>query len=670
MGAGLVAGRRRDRVPPHPGQIVDLRLVRLDGDRARLDGQGRHRPDRGLRPRRRVAAGLVRPGRPAARPPTPAPDRRVGPERAAPLRRAPVTGDLPRPAGRADGGRRAASCASASIPIRRALPAGFSRGRRRRRAVRRPASSRPPARTPPRSSRTSPSSRRSARPGWPPSSGSGRGSRPDIPVVIDAKRGDIGSTAARQAVALFDGLGADAVTVNPYLGGEAIAPLLERADRFAYVLCRTSNPGAAEFQNLVVAADPAHRCAGRAAPPARRPARRDAGGRAARSAWSSARRRPAELRAIRAVAPGPRRSSSGGRRPGRRDRAGPARRAGDGGAGRRPATGGGLLVNVSRGISAAAVGDARRRRSARPRRASRGSRPRLGFADSLCYPSPRRDGPRGPITHAAIATDARPDRSNDDHAEHRTPELIIILVIALLILGPGKLPEVGAVARQEHQRVPQGVVGRPGRRQASTSTPRRCRPTPAPARRRRGRAGRSGRRRRRAVAAAPAPVAAAAGRVPPAPSRTAPPASASAADSTDHRRQLAGRPRPDHGRRRRPARAGRHRTSRSARSRAAARRLPPRPATSRSCRSSTTSASCGPACSGRSSRSRIGSAIGFLFATGSATSCRPPLGDVPLQVLGVGRRVRHPDQDRDRRRDHPGDAGPALPALGVRRARA
>jgi orotidine-5'-phosphate decarboxylase len=76
----------------------------------------------------------------------------------------------------------------------------------------------------------------------------------DIPVIIDAKRGDIGSTAARQAVALFDGLGADAITANPYLGSEAIEPLLERADRFAYLLCRTSNPGAPELQSLVVAA--------------------------------------------------------------------------------------------------------------------------------------------------------------------------------------------------------------------------------------------------------------------------------------------------------------------------------------------------------------------------------------------------------------------------------
>ena len=72
----------------------------------------------------------------------------------------------------------------------------------------------------------------------------------DIPFIVDAKRGDIGSTAARQAVALYDVLGADAITANPYLGREAIVPLLERADRFVFVLCRTSNPGAGEFQDL------------------------------------------------------------------------------------------------------------------------------------------------------------------------------------------------------------------------------------------------------------------------------------------------------------------------------------------------------------------------------------------------------------------------------------
>jgi orotidine-5'-phosphate decarboxylase len=79
---------------------------------------------------------------------------------------------------------------------------------------------------------------------------------PEIPFVADAKRGDIGSTAARQAVALFDGLDADAITASPYLGRDAIAPLLERSDRFVYVLCRTSNRGAGEFQNLDLDGEP------------------------------------------------------------------------------------------------------------------------------------------------------------------------------------------------------------------------------------------------------------------------------------------------------------------------------------------------------------------------------------------------------------------------------
>lgn len=71
----------------------------------------------------------------------------------------------------------------------------------------------------------------------------------DLPFIADAKRGDIGSTAARQAVALLDTLGADAVTASPYLGRDAVEPFLERMDRFVYILCRTSNPGAAELQN-------------------------------------------------------------------------------------------------------------------------------------------------------------------------------------------------------------------------------------------------------------------------------------------------------------------------------------------------------------------------------------------------------------------------------------
>ena len=75
---------------------------------------------------------------------------------------------------------------------------------------------------------------------------------PSIPVVLDAKRGDIGSTAEAYSRAAFDVLGAAAVTVNPYLGGDTITPFLEYKDRAVFVLCRTSNPGAGEFQDLAV----------------------------------------------------------------------------------------------------------------------------------------------------------------------------------------------------------------------------------------------------------------------------------------------------------------------------------------------------------------------------------------------------------------------------------
>jgi orotidine-5'-phosphate decarboxylase len=74
----------------------------------------------------------------------------------------------------------------------------------------------------------------------------------DVPFLGDAKRGDVGHTSAAYAEALFDRSGFDAVTVNPYLGGDAIAPFLERDDRGVIVVCRTSNPGAGEFQDLLV----------------------------------------------------------------------------------------------------------------------------------------------------------------------------------------------------------------------------------------------------------------------------------------------------------------------------------------------------------------------------------------------------------------------------------
>ncbi|HEX5579577.1 MAG TPA: orotidine-5'-phosphate decarboxylase [Candidatus Limnocylindria bacterium] len=75
---------------------------------------------------------------------------------------------------------------------------------------------------------------------------------PDQVLILDAKRGDIGTTAERQATALFDRLGADGVTLSPYLGEDAIQPFADRADRLIYVLARTSNPDAGRLQDLVV----------------------------------------------------------------------------------------------------------------------------------------------------------------------------------------------------------------------------------------------------------------------------------------------------------------------------------------------------------------------------------------------------------------------------------
>jgi orotidine-5'-phosphate decarboxylase len=82
---------------------------------------------------------------------------------------------------------------------------------------------------------------------------------PDAVVILDAKRADIGSTNAGYVTAAFDQLGADAITVHPYLGGEALAPFLERAEKLIFVLARTSNPGAGELQDLVADGAPLYR---------------------------------------------------------------------------------------------------------------------------------------------------------------------------------------------------------------------------------------------------------------------------------------------------------------------------------------------------------------------------------------------------------------------------
>jgi uridine monophosphate synthetase len=69
-----------------------------------------------------------------------------------------------------------------------------------------------------------------------------------VPVILDAKRGDIGDVSKAYARAAFETLGVDALTVNPYLGGDSVAPFLEKEERGAFILCRTSNPGAADLQ--------------------------------------------------------------------------------------------------------------------------------------------------------------------------------------------------------------------------------------------------------------------------------------------------------------------------------------------------------------------------------------------------------------------------------------
>ncbi len=72
----------------------------------------------------------------------------------------------------------------------------------------------------------------------------------EIPVILDAKRGDIGNTARKYAEGIFAELGGDAVTLSPYLGFDSIAPFLEYKDKFAYVLAVTSNKSATDFQYL------------------------------------------------------------------------------------------------------------------------------------------------------------------------------------------------------------------------------------------------------------------------------------------------------------------------------------------------------------------------------------------------------------------------------------
>jgi orotidine-5'-phosphate decarboxylase len=82
---------------------------------------------------------------------------------------------------------------------------------------------------------------------------------PDIPFILDHKGGDIGDTNAEWVKFAFEILGAHAVTLHNYMGWQAMQPYLERGDKGCYILCRTSNPGAEEFQKLWVASEPESR---------------------------------------------------------------------------------------------------------------------------------------------------------------------------------------------------------------------------------------------------------------------------------------------------------------------------------------------------------------------------------------------------------------------------
>ena len=85
-----------------------------------------------------------------------------------------------------------------------------------------------------------------------------RENAPHAVVILDAKRGDIGSTAELYVREAFDRYDADAVTVNPYLGDDSVLPFLERPDRGAVVLCRTSNADASRFQDATIGDDPVY----------------------------------------------------------------------------------------------------------------------------------------------------------------------------------------------------------------------------------------------------------------------------------------------------------------------------------------------------------------------------------------------------------------------------
>ena len=83
-----------------------------------------------------------------------------------------------------------------------------------------------------------------------------RANAPAVPIILDAKRGDIGSTAEQYAIEAFERYGADAVTLSPFMGFDSVQPYLAHAGKGAFLLCRTSNPGGDDLQNQRLASVP------------------------------------------------------------------------------------------------------------------------------------------------------------------------------------------------------------------------------------------------------------------------------------------------------------------------------------------------------------------------------------------------------------------------------
>jgi orotidine-5'-phosphate decarboxylase len=162
----------------------------------------------------------------------------------------------------------------------------------------------------------------------------------DVPCILDAKRGDIETSAERYAEAILGHLDADGVTVSPYLGEDAVEPFRDAAtgDRLVYVLARTSNPSAGRFQSLVADGDPIHLHV------ARWVAERWTDGRVGLVVGATA---PQELATIREAVPGPAFLVPG-----------VGAQGGDASAAARAADGSWApgLVNVSRGIALASSG--------------------------------------------------------------------------------------------------------------------------------------------------------------------------------------------------------------------------------------------------------------------------------------------------------------------------